>query len=468
MPVKDLEPRKIVEQLDKYIVGQSKAKKAVAIALRNRYRWNKLPQDLKDEIVPKNIIMIGPTGVGKTEIARRLSKIVDAPFIKVEATKFTEVGYVGRDVDSMIRDLIETSIRMVKEKKLTEIDDKAKSLAEDRIINIMCPLPSEGKLQGNPFENLFGTAHGQKNVVELEDQSNIEKIKEQRNKLREKIRLGLLEDEIIEIKVEEHTSPMLEVFSGAGVEEIGLNLQDMFGGFLPKKTKKKKVSIKEARKIISQEEAHKLIDMDVVINEAIQKAEQLGIIFIDEIDKVAGRESAHGPDVSRGGVQRDILPIVEGSTVMTKYGPVKTNHMLFIAAGAFHVSKPSDLIPELQGRFPIRVELESLKKEEFKRILTEPKNALIKQYTSLIGVEGIKIVFTDDAIDKIAQMACEVNENAENIGARRLYTILEKVMEDISFNATDFHGKDFIIDAEYVTKVLKDIVKDKDLSMYIL
>ncbi|HHU69228.1 MAG TPA: ATP-dependent protease ATPase subunit HslU [Thermoanaerobacterales bacterium] len=466
--MKDLKPRQIVEELDKYIIGQTDAKRAVAIALRNRYRWNKLPEDLREEIVPKNIIMIGPTGVGKTEIARRLSKIVDAPFIKVEATKFTEVGYVGRDVDSMIRDLVETSIRMIKEEKMENIKDKANLLAENRIIDILCPLPKKGKAIKNPFESLFAVPQEQKHYEDADNEAKTEIIKEKREKIKEKLRLGLLENELVEIEIEEITPPVVEIFSGAGVEEMGLNLQDIFGGLLPKKLKKKKVTVKEARRIISQEEAQKLIDMEEVISEAVQRAEQSGIIFIDEIDKVAGKQGSYGPDVSREGVQRDILPIVEGSTVMTKYGPVKTNHMLFIAAGAFHVSKPSDLIPELQGRFPIRVELKSLKKEDFKKILTEPKNALIKQYSSLLEVEGIKVVFTEGAIDEIAQIACEVNEETEDIGARRLYTILEKVIEEISFNAPDYDGKEFIIDADYVTNALKDIVKDRDLSMYIL
>ncbi len=466
--MKDLKPRRIVEELDKYIIGQTDAKKAVAIALRNRYRWNKLPDDLREEIVPKNIIMIGPTGVGKTEIARRLSKIVDAPFIKVEATKFTEIGYVGRDVDSMVRDLIETSIRMIKERKMEKIRDKANMLAENRIIDILCPLPKRGRIVRNPFESLFGVPQEQKYEEETDNETKAEIIKEKRKRIKEKLELRLLENELVEIEIEENTPPMVEVFSGAGVEEMGLNLQDMFGGLLPKKLKKKKVTVKEARRIISQEEAQKLIDMEEVVSGAVQKAEQSGIIFIDEIDKVAGKESSYGPDVSREGVQRDILPIVEGSTVMTKYGPIKTNHILFIAAGAFHVSKPSDLIPELQGRFPIRVELKSLKKEDFKKILTEPKNALIKQYSSLLAVEGIKVIFTEDGIDEIAQIACDVNEKTENIGARRLYTILEKVIEEISFNAPDSDKKDFIIDAGYVTEVLKDIVRDRDLSMYIL
>lgn len=466
--MKDLKPRRIVEELDKYIIGQTDAKKAVAIALRNRYRWNKLPDDLREEIVPKNIIMIGPTGVGKTEIARRLSKIVDAPFIKVEATKFTEIGYVGRDVDSMVRDLIETSIRMIKERKMEKIRDKANMLAENRIIDILCPLPKRGRIVRNPFESLFGVPQEQKYEEETDNETKAEIIKEKRKRIKEKLELRLLENELVEIEIEENTPPMVEVFSGAGVEEMGLNLQDMFGGLLPKKLKKKKVTVKEARRIISQEEAQKLIDMEEVVSGAVQKAEQSGIIFIDEIDKVAGKESSYGPDVSREGVQRDILPIVEGSTVMTKYGPIKTNHILFIAAGAFHVSKPSDLIPELQGRFPIRVELKSLKKDDFKKILTEPKNALIKQYSSLLAVEGIKVIFTEDGIDEIAQIACDVNEKTENIGARRLYTILEKVIEEISFNAPDSDKKDFIIDAGYVTEVLKDIVRDRDLSMYIL
>lgn len=466
--MKDLTPREIVQELDKYIIGQESAKKSVAVALRNRYRWNKLPKNLQEEIMPKNIIMIGPTGVGKTEIARRLAKMVDAPFVKVEATKFTEVGYVGRDVESMVRDLVETSIRMIKNHKMERIQDRANLLAETRIIDILCPMPQKSKGFKNPLESIFGMYKEKNNEEENEYEEKLKAISEKREKIKNKLERGEMENDYIEIEVEDTSPPMLEVFSGAGVEEMGINLQDIFGGIFPKKKKKRRVTIKEARRILAQEEAQKLIDMDEVIKEAISKAEQSGIIFIDEIDKITGKEGSVGPDVSREGVQRDILPIVEGCTVMTKYGPVKTDHILFIAAGAFHLSKPSDLIPELQGRFPIRVELNSLKKEDLKRILTEPQNALIKQYIALLEVEGVKVVFTDDAVDEIAQIACDVNDKTENIGARRLYTILEKLFEEISFNAPDMEKKEVIIDAQYVTKVLKDIVKDRDLSMYIL
>ncbi|ACL69514.1 ATP-dependent protease ATPase subunit HslU [Halothermothrix orenii] len=459
----ELTPRQIVKKLDKYIVGQEEAKKAVAIALRNRYRRKKIISDLQEEVIPKNILMIGPTGVGKTEIARRLARIASAPFIKVEVTKFTEVGYVGRDVESMVRDLVETAIRMVKSEKMKDVEHKARDLAIDRIVDIILPLP--GKKRRNPFEVLFSDR--EENLDDV-DSDNYTSLKERRKRLRKRIVNGQLDDQVIEITVESQNPQMFEVFSGAGVEEMGINFQDMFGNIFPAQKKKRKVSVKEAKEILKQEEAQKLIDMDEVSLEAIKKVENDGIIFLDEIDKIAGRESGKGPEVSREGVQRDILPIVEGSTVMTKYGAVKTDHILFIAAGAFHVSKPSDLIPELQGRFPIRVELKSLSREHFKQILLQPKNALTKQYEALIETEGIKIKFTDEAIEEIADFAYRVNEQTENIGARRLHTIMEKLLEDVSFNAPDMDVEEVTIDVDYVRNQLADVVQDKDLSKYIL
>jgi len=463
--LENLTPQKIVEELDKYIVGQDEAKKSVAIALRNRYRRQMLPDEIKEEVAPKNILMIGPTGVGKTEIARRLAKLVNAPFVKVEATKFTEVGYVGRDVESMVRDLVETSIRMVKQEKMEAVKDKARELADLRIAEILYPIPKKNP-SINPLEAIFG-ATSKSNYNDDEIYKEINSAREKQKEILEKIKDGSLDKELIEIEVEDKTPPMLEVFSASGMEEMGINFQDMFGGLIPKRRKKRKVTIENARRILTQEEAQKLIDMDEVINESIEKAENSGIIFIDEIDKIAGKES-HGPDVSREGVQRDILPIVEGSTVITKYGPVKTDHILFIAAGAFHISKPSDLIPELQGRFPIRVELKSLTERDLKKILTEPKNSLIKQYTALIETEGIKINFSEDAIDEIVKVAVYVNQHSENIGARRLATIMEKLLEDILFAAPELSQRQITIDAKYVNQKLKDIIKDKDLSMYIL
>ncbi len=460
----ELTPREIVESLDKYIIGQNNAKRAVAIALRNRYRRKKIKRELQDEIIPKNILMIGPTGVGKTEIARRISKIADAPFMKVEVTKFTEVGYVGRDVESMVRDLVETAIRMVKQVKVKDVQKKARLMAEDRIVDILLPLPRKKK--NSPFEFLFNEEDkGNENISD----DAYSRINDRRERLKERLQRGELDDQIIEIKVEAQNHQMLEIFSGAGVEEMGINFQDMFGNLFPNQKKKRKVSIKEAREILKQEEAHKLIDMDEVSAEAIRKVEVDGIIFLDEIDKIAGRESGKGgPEVSREGVQRDILPIVEGSTVMTKYGPVKTDYILFIAAGAFHVSKPSDLIPELQGRFPIRVELDSLSKDNFKDILLQPRNALTKQYTALLETEGISIDFTEEAIEEISQFAFRVNEQTENIGARRLHTIMERLLDDLSFNATEMEEREVVIDVDYVRKQLADVVQDKDLSKYIL
>lgn len=465
--MQDLTPRQIVAELDKYIVGQHKAKRSVAVALRNRYRRKMLPPELMDEIVPKNIIMIGPTGVGKTEIARRLAKLVNAPFVKVEATKFTEVGYVGRDVESMVRDLVETSIRMVKNQKMSEVEEKAKELAQQRIIDLLAPLPEKETGMRSPFDMIFG-GNQQDQPRDDEYEQKVKRLQFERDHLKDKLARGELEAEYVEIEVEDTATPMVEVFSGAGVEEMGINLQDLLGGMFPKKKKKRKLTVGEARKIIIQQEAQKLIDMDEVVATAVKRAEQSGIIFLDEIDKIAARDSGSGPDVSRGGVQRDILPIVEGSTVMTKYGPVKTDFILFIAAGAFHISKPSDLIPELQGRFPIRVELESLTEADFKQILTEPQNALIKQYTALLETEGIFMKFTENSLDEIAKIAYTVNEQTENIGARRLHTILEKLLEDVAFDAPDLDTKEIIIDKKYVYAKLQNVVQNQDLSRYIL
>ena len=459
----ELTPKQIVEELDKYIIGQDNAKKAVAISLRNRYRRNLLPEYIKEEVKPKNILMIGPTGVGKTEIARRVAKLTDMPFIKVEATKFTEVGYVGRDVDSMVRDLVEESIRMVKNKKIEEVYEKSKILADEKIVDILLPYPSRKK-SNHPFEVLFSSPKDE----EIQDENKKLEILNKRKELLEKLKSGELDEEIIEIEVDDSYNSTIGLFSGLGMEEFNINMGDIFGDILPKKKKKKKVTIKEARKIISNEEAEKLIDMDEVIELGIKRAEENGMIFIDEIDKIAGKNYGTGPDVSREGVQRDILPIVEGTTVMTKYGPVKTDHILFIAAGAFHVSKVEDLIPEFQGRFPVRVELESLTEENFREILTKPKNALIKQYQHLLKTEGIDLKFTEGAINLIAKAAFLINEQSENIGARRLNTVLEKLLEDISFEAPDLDCKEIIIDEEYVSDKLMIFTDEKDITKYIL
>lgn len=464
--MKELTPRRIVEELDKYIVGQHQAKKAVAIALRNRYRRKLLSDDFKDEVIPKNILMVGPTGVGKTEIARRLAKLVRAPFIKVEATKFTEVGYVGRDVESMVRDLVETAIRMVKQERLLIVQDRAEKLANERIVELLAPYPVEDPPARNPLELLFGTNKPVEKTDNIQDQ-RVKRIHFERDSLTDKLARGELENEFIEIEVEDNKPPMLDVFTGSGMEEMGVNIQDMLGGFLPKKKRRRRVSVQEGRNILVQQEAYKLIDMDEVTTAAVKRAEDDGIIFLDEIDKIAGREG-YGPDVSRGGVQRDILPIVEGSTIMTKYGPVKTDHVLFIAAGAFHTAKPSDLIPELQGRFPIRVELESLTRENFQQILTEPRNAIIKQYTELLAAEGVKVKFSQNSLVKIAEIAYTVNEQTENIGARRLHTILEKLLEDISFEAPELTEKNINIEQSYVVEKLGELVKNEDLSRYII
>ncbi|MGG4553123.1 ATP-dependent protease ATPase subunit HslU [Paenibacillus humicus] len=463
-----LTPRQIVSELDKYIVGQKQAKKSVAVALRNRYRRSLLSEEVQDEIVPKNILMIGPTGVGKTEIARRLAKLVGAPFIKVEATKFTEVGYVGRDVESMVRDLIETAIRTVKLERTEKVKDRAEELANERLVQILVPSSHKAKNNRNPFEMLFGNQHASETPSAEETQED-SSLSERRRQVRAKLAAGQMEEDTVEIEVEDTAPNMLDMFAGQGNDQMGMNMQEMFGNFLPKRTKKRKLTVKEARKVLTQEEAGKLIDHDDLVQEAVARAEQSGIIFIDEIDKVASRGGGgSGPDVSREGVQRDILPIVEGSTVMTKYGPVKTDYILFIAAGAFHVAKPSDLIPELQGRFPIRVELNSLSQEDFVSILTEPKNALTKQYTELLRTEDIEIDFSAEAIAEIAQIAASVNANTENIGARRLHTILEKLLEDLSFEAPELTLEKMTITPEYVREKLGDIAQDRDLSQFIL
>jgi ATP-dependent HslUV protease ATP-binding subunit HslU len=446
----ELTPREIVRELDKYVIGQAGAKRAVAIALRNRIRRQKLPPEMAEEVMPKNIIMIGPTGVGKTEIARRLAKLANSPFLKVEASKFTEVGYVGRDVESMIRDLVEIAIDMVRNEKLEEVAEKADANAEERILDLLLP-PSPTP---SPGDETSRAATEQWNRT--------------REKLRAQLRDGKLDDRIVEIEVKERNFPAFEIISNQGIEEMDINIKDILPGFLGQRSKKRKMKVAEAIDYLIQEEEQKLVDMDQVTRLAVERVENNGIIFLDEIDKIAGRESGHGPDVSREGVQRDILPIVEGTTVNTRYGFVRTDHILFIAAGAFHVAKPADLIPELQGRFPIRVELDSLTVGDFVRILTEPQNALIKQYVALLETEGIKLTFLDDAVQEVARFATTVNESTENIGARRLHTIMEKLLDDISFEGPDLKKKTIRIDAEYVQKMLADIVKDQDLSRYIL
>ena len=461
----NLTPRQIVERLDQYIVGQESAKKSVAVALRNRYRRSLLDEKLRDEVTPKNILMIGPTGVGKTEIARRLAKLVGAPFVKVEATKFTEVGYVGRDVESMVRDLVDTSIRIVKEEKMNSVRDKAEDQANQRIVDLLVPSAKKQTQYKNPLEMLFGN-QGQP-VQETSDTNESQDVQQKRRQTAHKLALGELEDHIVTIDVEEQTSGFFDMFQGSGMEQMGINMQDMLGNMMPKKKKKRRLTVREARKYLTEEEAQKLIDMDEVNQEAVSKAEQLGIIFIDEIDKIAGK-SQNSADVSREGVQRDILPIVEGSTIVTKYGPVKTDHILFVGAGAFHMAKPSDLIPELQGRFPIRVELSNLSIDDFVRILIEPDNALIKQYTALLETEGIKVKFSDEAIHKIATIATDVNQDTENIGARRLHTLLEKLLEDLSFEAPDITLEEIVITPAYVEEKLATIAKNRDLSQYIL
>jgi len=450
----EMAPRQIVGELDKYVVGQKAAKRAVAIALRNRMRRQKLNEEMADEVAPKNIIMIGSTGVGKTEIARRLAKLTDSPFLKVEASKFTEVGYVGRDVESMIRDLTEISVEMIRMERTVEVEEKAESAAEERILDLLLP-----PMQSAPVEREPLTAS--------RDES-LEHFQKTREKLRHQLREGKLDDRMVEIEVRDRAFPSFEIITNSGVEDMDINIKDMLPGIFGGKTKKRKMKVSEAIEYLIQEEESKLIDMDQVAREAVERVEEAGIVFLDEIDKIAGRESGHGPDVSREGVQRDILPIVEGTTVNTKYGMIRTDHILFIAAGAFHVSKPSDLIPELQGRFPIRVELKSLTEADFVRILKEPKNALVKQYIALMETEGIKLEFTDEAIHQIARYAALVNEANEDIGARRLHTIMEALLDEISFEGPDLPEKHQVVDAAYVHRMLADIVKDQDLSKYIL
>jgi ATP-dependent HslUV protease ATP-binding subunit HslU len=454
----ELTPREIVAELDKYVVGQQAAKRSVAIALRNRMRRQKLPPDLAEEIIPKNIIMIGPTGVGKTEIARRLAKLTNSPFLKVEASKFTEVGYVGRDVESMIRDLVEVAIDMVREEKLEDVSDRAELNAEERLLDLLLPAATGAKPAASTDNVGFGSS-----AIEHQDSQS-----RTREKLRQQLREGKLDDRLVELDVREKNFPAFEIISNQGVEEMDINMKDMLPNIFGQRTKKRKMKVGEAFDYLIQEEEQRLIDMDQVTRIAVERVEQSGIVFLDEIDKIAGRESGHGPDVSREGVQRDILPIVEGTTINTRYGMVRTDHILFVAAGAFHVSKPSDLIPELQGRFPIRVELQSLTMEDFIKILTEPKSSLVKQYTALLETEGLKLEFTRDALDEIAHFAFRVNEGTENIGARRLHTIMERVLDEISFEAPDREDKNATVDADYVKKMLTDIVKDQDLSRYIL
>ncbi len=457
-----LTPKQIVSELDRYIIGQDAAKRSVAIALRNRWRRQQLNPDLRDEVMPKNIIMIGPTGVGKTEIARRLSKLANSPFLKIEASKFTEVGYVGRDVESMIRDLTHLAVNMVKEEQSKKVKGKAEVQAEEKLLDLLLPSSVQNRTQGE----VAATDQG-RFFAEGDEEKRDESL-DTREKLRKMLRQGYLEDKVVEVEVTERNIPMIEIFTGTGLEEMDINFKDMLSGIFPSKSKKRKMKVSEARHFLTQQEAQRLIDMDGVVSEAIKRVEQSGIIFLDELDKIAGRERAAGPDVSREGVQRDLLPIIEGSTVSTKYGLVRTDHILFIAAGAFHVSKPSDLIPELQGRFPIRVELSSLGREEFIKILTEPRNALIKQYSALLLTEGVDIQFTPDSISEIASIAAYVNERTENIGARRLHTIMDKLLDEISFDAPDLSGQTIIIDAHSVQEKLKDIIKDEDLSRYIL
>ena len=456
----ELTPREIVVELDKHVIGQKDAKRAVAIALRNRMRRQKLSPELAEEIIPKNIIMIGPTGVGKTEIARRLAKLANSPFLKVEASKFTEVGYVGRDVESMVRDLVEIAIDNVREEKLEDVADKAELNAEERLLDILLPPSPPPRPDGSST-----TAGG---VVIDGSTALMESSSRTREKLRQQLREGKLDDRTVEIDVRERNFPSFEILTNQGVEEMDVNIKDMLPNIFGQRTKKRKMKVNEAFEYLIQEEEQRLIDMDQVTRMAIDRVENSGIVFLDEIDKIAGREGGHGPDVSREGVQRDILPIVEGTTVNTRYGMVRTDHILFIAAGAFHVSKPSDLIPELQGRFPIRVELQSLTMEDFVRILTEPKSSLVKQYTALLETEGVKLEFTKEALDEIAHFAFRVNESTENIGARRLHTIMERVLDELSFEAPEKKGEHVTIDADYVRKMLTDIVKDQDLSRYIL
>lgn len=457
-------PKQIAEKLDHYIIGQQQAKRSVAVALRNRYRRMQLAEGMKDEVVPKNILLIGPTGVGKTEIARRLAKLVQAPFIKVEATKFTEVGYVGRDVESMIRDLVEMAMRMVKEEKIVAVQDRATDAANKQLVKLLVPEKGQEKKVGNPFEMLFS------NMDDTEDADNdteAEVLIQKRSQIKKLLDLGELEDKIVSIEIEEQAPSMFDMLQGSGMEQMGMNMQDAFGQLMPNKKKKRKLPVKEARKLLTHQEAQKLIDLEDAQQEAVYRTEQSGIVFIDEIDKIVGKDN-NGPNVSREGVQRDILPIVEGSTITTKYGPVKTDHILFFGAGAFHTARPSDLIPELQGRFPVRVEFDKLTIDDFEKILKEPSNALLKQYEALLATEGINLVFTDEAVRRLAEIAYQVNQDTDNIGARRLHTILEKLLEDLSFEAPDINLDTVEITTQYVDEKLNNIITNKDLSEFIL
>ena len=473
--IEGLTPREIVRELDKYIVGQAQAKRAVAIALRNRFRRRRLPEELRDEVIPKNILMIGPTGVGKTEIARRLASLANAPFIKVEASKFTEVGYVGRDVDSMVRDLAQMAYRMVESERMASVEERARERAIDRILDILEPLPQSHKSPADIFSSMaeaigqpgsFSRGSGSAEETERE-RSQSQRKQRLRDRLRTEIASGERDQQTIDIEVDESSPVSVHSIGGNGMDDVMESLSDAIGGFFKKKHSRS-VTIAEARRILSEEEARKLIDADEVRRDAVTRAEETGIIFVDEIDKIAGREGSHGPEVSREGVQRDILPIIEGSTIATRYGPVRTDHVLFIAAGAFHISKPSDLIPELQGRLPLRVELDALTEADFRRILTEPKNALIRQYCALMATEGVTLKFEEDAIDELSRMAFRVNESAENIGARRLHTIMEKLLEDLSFDAPERSGQEFVVTRAYVQERLSSLVKDQDRSRFIL
>ncbi len=454
-------PRQIVEELDKYVVGQRRAKRAVAIALRNRMRRQQLPADMAEEVAPKNILMIGPTGVGKTEIARRLARLAQSPFLKIEASKFTEVGYVGRDVESMIRDLVEIAVNLVREEQAVQVRERARANAEERLLDLLLPPLSP---PAPPPTSMYGDTPASADQPSAEP----EPAQRTRERFRQQLREGRLDHRTVEVDVRERSTPAFEIISGSSIEEVGINMKEMLPGLFQGRGRRRRVTVPEALEVLTQEEEQKLVDMDTVAKTAVHRVEQSGIIFLDEIDKIAGREGGHGPDVSREGVQRDILPIVEGTTVNTKYGMVKTDHILFIAAGAFHVSKPSDLIPELQGRFPIRVELEALGEEDFVRILTEPRGALVKQYAAMMATEGLTLDFTPDAVQRIANFACVVNDRTENIGARRLHTVMEKLLDDISFDAPDLASKTITIDAEYVARMLADVVKNDDLSRYIL
>ena len=478
--LKDLmTPRQIVEELDRYIIGQKKAKRAVAVALRNRFRRERLDPELRDEVIPKNILMIGPTGVGKTEVARRLAKLAQAPFIKVEATKFTEVGYIGRDVETIIRDLMEVAVRMVESEKMKSVDDRAQVRALDRLVEHLAPKEESNNGAGgvNPFQTLFSQMGGMSGLnvdapetdATKDEKKTKAELEEEKKELRRKLESGELDDKIVELELEESPAAGISVLGPVGMDEMGMNVGELLGGLLPKRKKSRRLSVSEAKKVLAQEEARKLIDSDEVKKTAKERVERRGIVFLDEMDKIAGRSKAGGgPDVSREGVQRDILPIVEGSSVNTKHGIVKTAHILFIAAGAFHLSKPSDLIPELQGRFPIRVELESLTREDFERILTEPENALTRQYEALLATEDVEVEFTQDGVEEMAAIAQQVNESTENIGARRLHTILEKVLEEISFDAPDLDEPKVVVNKKFVQERLKDVSEDKDLSRFIL